>query len=235
MKNNSNSVTSSYRFSNKFKFFLAGIVAFSSFSLGGNSELFAKNNYPKSGVKAEASQKIFDTANSSQNGMNKDNYHRYFNSVHSPRIGFKVGNELDMNKGTLYRKNNGEKCLDNPEYSRIHARFVSEKTPPAHGRRVIIRNITDGMDMYPYPYTDREYDQGSVSEATILEKGYTHRNRSLSVLKGKNIFEYKITEMGKVIDSGKFTFTLNIQNQDMNKNSRPMDSYSCYDDAFLYR
>src|SRR6476661_6638348 len=45
------------------------------------------------------------------------------------------------------------------------ARFVSRKTPPAPNRRVLIKNVTDGMETNPYPYTDRSYDKGEFSES----------------------------------------------------------------------
>jgi len=35
------------------------------------------------------------------------------------------------------------------------AGFVSSKTPPGPNRRVIIKNVTDGMETNPSPYTNR--------------------------------------------------------------------------------
>src|SRR5919199_698620 len=47
------------------------------------------------------------------------------------------------------------------------ARFVSSKTPPGPNRRVMIKNVTDGMETNPYPYTDRGYKKNDQ----VIEQG----------------------------------------------------------------
>lgn len=88
------------------------------------------------------------------------------------------------------------------------ARFTSDSALPAPGRRVRIRNITKGMDNQPYPYTDRQYEQGRYSEGFDLHLEYRHRNQTFSVLESENKFEYEIYEIyedDRVIEKGSFT------------------------------
>ena len=61
------------------------------------------------------------------------------------------------------------------------ARFVSSKTPPGPNRRVMIKNVTDGMETNPYPYTDRGYNKGEFSEDFAFKLGNSHKTRTFSV------------------------------------------------------
>jgi len=74
------------------------------------------------------------------------------------------------------------------------ARFVSSKTPPGPNRRVMIKNVTDGMETNPYPYTDRGYNKGEFSEDFGFKLGNSHKTRTFSVLEGENKFIYEIKE-----------------------------------------
>ncbi|MEG4167893.1 MULTISPECIES: hypothetical protein [unclassified Microcoleus] len=92
------------------------------------------------------------------------------------------------------------------------ARFVSSKTPPAPNRRVMIKNVTDGMETNPYPYTDRSYDKGEFSEDFAFKLGNSHKTRTFSVLEGENKFLYEIKENDQVIEQGALTAEVSIQN-----------------------
>ncbi|MEG4631725.1 hypothetical protein QUB56_19375 [Microcoleus sp. AR_TQ3_B6] len=91
------------------------------------------------------------------------------------------------------------------------ARFVSSKTPPGPNRRVMIKNVTDGMETNPYPYTDRGYDKGEFSEDFRFKLGNSHKTRTFSVLEGENKFIYEIKENDKVIEEGALTAEVSIQ------------------------
>lgn len=91
------------------------------------------------------------------------------------------------------------------------ARFISSETPPAPGRRVVVRNVTRGVASDSYPYTDREYDEGKSSEPTRMAFGTSHSGKRLHVLEGENKFEYEIKERNRVIDSGSFSAVIEKQ------------------------
>ncbi len=92
------------------------------------------------------------------------------------------------------------------------ARFVSSKTPPGPNRRVMIKNVTAGMETNPYPYTDRGYDKGEFSEDFGFKLGNSHKTRTFSVLEGENKFLYEIKENNQVIDQGALTAEVSVQN-----------------------
>lgn len=95
--------------------------------------------------------------------------------------------------------------------STINAQFSSKSTPPAAKRRVIIKNVTRGMDTNPYPYTDRSYQEGEYSELFDFSVGNKHKTRSFAVLGGENKFAYEIKEGEKIIEQGAFTAQVSIQ------------------------
>lgn len=88
--------------------------------------------------------------------------------------------------------------------------FIS-KTMPAPGLRVVIRNVTPGIDQNPSPYTDREYDKAPTSEGFKVNVGTAHSGRYLAVREGKNDFSYEIKQANSVIESGSFTATIERQ------------------------
>lgn len=92
------------------------------------------------------------------------------------------------------------------------ARFVSSKTPPGPNRRVTIKNVTDGMETNPYPYTDRSYNKGEFSEDFGFKLGNSHKTRTFSVLEGENKFVYEIKESDRVIEQGSLTAQVSVQN-----------------------
>ncbi|MBD0341715.1 MAG: hypothetical protein ICV61_12725, partial [Microcoleus sp. Co-bin12] len=77
--------------------------------------------------------------------------------------------------------------------------------------RVMIKNVTDGMETNPYPYTDRGYDKGEFSEDFAFKLGNSHKTRTFSVLEGENKFLYEIKENNQVIEQGALTAEVSIQ------------------------
>jgi hypothetical protein len=94
----------------------------------------------------------------------------------------------------------------------MDARFASRTTPPAPGLRVRVTNVSWGMDRDPYPYTDRDYDEGDLSDRTILDLDDEHHTRTLSVRPGVNQFEYRIyRERGdQTVESGRFDLDVEV-------------------------
>lgn len=98
--------------------------------------------------------------------------------------------------------------------SELEAQFVSQTTPPAPGRRVIARNVTKGINSDPYPFTDREYDEGRYSEGFDIQIGYNHSQRNFSVINGENQLEYEIKEAnGNSVERGMFLFQVSVNDQ----------------------
>jgi hypothetical protein len=75
----------------------------------------------------------------------------------------------------------------------------------------MIKNVTDGMETNPYPYTDRGYDKGEFSEDFGFKLGNSHKTRTFSVLEGENKFLYEIKENDQVIEQGALTAEVSIQ------------------------
>lgn len=107
------------------------------------------------------------------------------------------------------------------------ARFTSSQTPPGDRRRVVVRNVTRGMDSDPFPYTDREYDKGRSSEATKMEFGAKHSSKRFRVQPGVNEFEYDIREGDRVITSGKFTANFEKVSRQVERNAQWYDEEVC--------
>jgi hypothetical protein len=122
----------------------------------------------------------------------------------SSEIGWEFLGNRDLNQASITQTQYEGECPGTDD-SYVEARFTSDRTPPGPRRRVIVRNITRGLASDPYPYTERDYDEGRSSEATRMEFGTRHSGRRFRVLEGENEFEYEIRERRQVIDSGRFT------------------------------
>lgn len=94
---------------------------------------------------------------------------------------------------------------------KIRARFISPSTLPAPKRRVTLKNVTEGMNSDPYPYTDREYSKGQYSEGFDFSFGDKHKGRTFSVLRGENKFEYAIREGEAILEQGTFTADVSVK------------------------
>ena len=94
-------------------------------------------------------------------------------------------------------------------YSYPEAWFTSDTTGVAPGLRVKIQNVSPGMNPNPYPYTDREYSSGVVSEHTFLGIDTRHHGQTFSVQPGDNTLQYSIAKGAQVLEAG--TFSLNVE------------------------
>jgi hypothetical protein len=93
--------------------------------------------------------------------------------------------------------------------------FVSQKTPPAPGLRVIVRNATATSVIDQMPYTDREYDKGERSERFVAALETGHHGKFLAMQMGVNQFIYTIKRGDQVIESGKFSATIDLRVSDI--------------------
>ena len=119
-------------------------------------------------------------------------------------VGWEFAEIPELNKASIKEIEYEGECPGTDSGSK-KAWFTSSKTPPAPKRRIVVKNVTRGLESNPFPYTDREYDKGRSSESTQMAFGTNHRGSYLSVIAGENQFEYAIKENNKVIDSGSFT------------------------------
>ena len=112
--------------------------------------------------------------------------------------------------------------------------FISDNTPTAPNRRVIITNVTNKeKSLDSLPYTDREYDQDQVSEDIKTTLGYEHKNKRFVVSEGQNKFKYEIVqieeendrEFEKVIETGYFLATVEKLTEYREKNSYQQPQY----------
>ncbi|MBD2243929.1 hypothetical protein H6G26_09995 [Nostoc sp. FACHB-888] len=119
-------------------------------------------------------------------------------------IGWEFAGSRELNKASIQEIEYDGEC-PGKDLGSIKAWFTSSKTPPAPKRRVVVKNVTKGLESDPYPYTDREYQKGKSSEGTQVAFGTKHRGSNFAVMEGENEFQYEIKENKKVIDSGSFT------------------------------
>jgi hypothetical protein len=123
----------------------------------------------------------------------------------TPSVGLRFGGQSPLNQAKFLVTEYFGDC-QGTQISELEASFISDKTPPAPYRRVIIRNVTQGVSANPYPYTDREYDERRpTSEIARASLGNTHDRRRFNLVEGNNEFQYEIKERDRVIDSGKFS------------------------------
>ncbi len=94
----------------------------------------------------------------------------------------------------------------------FRAWFVSPALPPAPNLRVIIRNVTTGINQNPSPYTNRTYDKGWISEELTLGFGTKHNGDSFVLADGQNSFTYEIKQGDRVLESGAFNATITRRN-----------------------
>jgi hypothetical protein len=99
--------------------------------------------------------------------------------------------------------------------TKIKGWFVSERTPPSPGLRVMVRNMSLKETSEPTPYTDREYDKGSRSEGFVAGLETEHQSRFLALQPGVNQFAYEIKRGEQVIESGQFTADITHQVKDI--------------------
>jgi hypothetical protein len=94
---------------------------------------------------------------------------------------------------------------------RLKARFVSNKTLPAPGLRVVVRNLSIGGNTIPY--TDREYTDNRFSEKFYIFPYNEHRMKYLAVTKGDNRMSYEIKRGNQVLESGEFIVKIAVDDR----------------------
>ena len=108
--------------------------------------------------------------------------------------------------------------------------FISRKTPPSPGLRVIVRNASIASIIEQMPYTDREYDKGSRSERFNAALGEGHESKYLALKSGENRLLYQIKRGDQVLESGEFAANIAVQLEEISKTttiSRPRVSLRC--------
>lgn len=125
-------------------------------------------------------------------------------------VGFIVDGQSELNMASITDIEYRGEC-PGKKAGTVPARFMSSATPPAPGRRVVVRNVSLGVRDNPFPFTDRDYSQGRSSEATLMSYGTKQELRTLSVIPGVNNFEYEIRQGDRVIDKGNFQSTIQFQ------------------------
>lgn len=125
----------------------------------------------------------------------------------APEIGWEFVGSRALNTATIEDIEFTGQC-PGEEVGEIRASFTSEQNPPAPRHRVIVRNITRGVESNPAPFTNREYNSGRASEATVMRFGTDHSGRFFHVLPGENQFEYEILERRRPVATGQFTATI---------------------------
>jgi hypothetical protein len=88
--------------------------------------------------------------------------------------------------------------------------FASETVSKAESQRVKIENISPGMRPDPYPYTDRAYWNGKMSEHTWLQLDSKHRGRTFSVKEGENNLRYLVYVGRRIVEQGTFSLDVKI-------------------------
>ncbi len=127
-----------------------------------------------------------------------------------PSVGLVVDGQSELNLANITDIEYRGECPGR-KAGTVPARFMSSATPPAPGRRVVVRNVSLGVRDNPFPFTDRDYSQGRSSEATLMSYGTKQELRTFSVIPGVNNFEYEIKQGDRVIDKGTFQSTIQFQ------------------------
>jgi hypothetical protein len=99
--------------------------------------------------------------------------------------------------------------------AKIKGWFISEKTPPSPGLRVVVRNMSLKETSKPIPYSDREYDKGSRSEGFVAGLETEHQSRFFALQPGVNQFTYEIKRGDQVMETGQFTANITHQVKDI--------------------
>jgi len=106
-------------------------------------------------------------------------------------------------------------------YSFPEAWFGSDATSVGPGVRVKIQNVSPGMSQNPYPYADRGYSSGTLSEHTFLGLDTKHHGQTFSVQPGDNTLQFSIGKGTQVLEEGTFSLYVELLKQIENR------SYEC--------
>lgn len=149
-----------------------------------------------------------------------------------PPVGFEFKGEssgLNQAKATA-TKSVGDCARESEEPVHLKAYFLSSVTPPAAGRRVVISNITEGVNPSKAPYTDREYDKGRVSQGITMTPGYDHHGSALVFIPNQvNEFGFEILENKQVVERGSFQAVINVNTETVERNANWKTELFCID------
>ena len=156
-------------------------------------------------------------------------------SNNSNNVGFEIIGNAEVNSFTIpeiiYVGECPGKKLESQE-----AMFFSNTTSTARDRRVLITNVTRGLNRDPLPYTDREYEEGQISEKTKVTFGSKHSKRNFIVLPGTNQFKYEIVQIEEdddfetVLEEGSFIAVAKKASRYVQRNKVPKEELYCPND-----
>jgi hypothetical protein len=169
---------------------------------------------------ALATQSLFAQAQAQIQPMGK-----VLASIDPINVGWEFQGQTQLNQVKIAETQYTGEC-SGLETQVIPARFISSKTQPGDKRRVIVRNLTRGLASDPSPFTNREY-KGRTSEATQMEFGNSHSSKRFRVMPGINEFEYEIRDRKTVIDSGRFTATIEKDLRKIERNAQWYEESVC--------
>ena len=150
----------------------------------------------------------------------------------TPVVGFEFEGQ-GLNRATMTITKYTGDCPGTGE-SYLKAHFTSSVNPPGSEQRVIIRNVTAGVDGSEPPYADREYDRGRSSEGTSMTFSGRHSKQYFGVLPGLNTFEFDIVIGRKkrdyqVVAQGIFDAVIDQQQVTQQRNARWTSETFCID------
>ena len=148
--------------------------------------------------------------------------------IQLPEVGFEVMGSPDLNRIVIPMYKYTGDC-PGVSKGKVRASFTSIFALPSENRRVIVRNVSRGIESDPFPYTDREYNRERGSEFTEIIIGTRHTNRYLIVREGENTFEYEIKEeeTKEIVEQGKFTASVEINPIEQERNKEPKTKFVC--------
>ncbi|MEM8831299.1 MAG: serine protease [Cyanobacteria bacterium P01_G01_bin.19] len=149
-------------------------------------------------------------------------------------VGFETIGSAEINKFTIAETIYIGEC-PGVKLETQEATFFSHNTQTSPGRRVIITNVTRGLNRDPFPYTDREYERGQISEKTRIAFGSQHSRRKFVVLPGKNLFRYEIvqtednSDLETVLEEGTFSAVAQKKSFYVRRDKKPVEEIYCSD------
>jgi hypothetical protein len=139
----------------------------------------------------------------------------------SPTIGLYFSAEQGLNNAKLQGVRYVGECPGG-QSAMAQAKFISSKTQPAPGLRVIIRNSGDLIEGQA-PFTDRRYDQGKFSERLVTGLDDRHRQSFLAMQSGTNRLSYEIKRGDAIVESGNFEVMISNETALVSRDARWVD------------
>jgi hypothetical protein len=139
----------------------------------------------------------------------------------SPTIGLYFSAEQGLNNAKFQGIRYVGECPGG-QAAIAQAKFISSKTPPAPGLRVVIRNNSDLVEGRA-PFSDRGYDQGKFSERIVLGLDNQHRQSFLAMQSGVNRMSYEIKRGEAIVESGAFDVTISNETTLVRRDARWVD------------